>query len=192
MKNSFLTIVALGILALTLAACGSSGGSTPVPTTKVALTAYLFGNMSSTSATVTSVHASMKVPSGVFVDYSAPTGSISGTFPIRSRSMAISGPLAGSAATTSGTFNTATGTVELSLLNMPASNNTISALKSSSSGNGTEFATFYFKLATTDINTPFVPANETLTYNILQTDLTTQTSGAAARGAVLKFSTSYQ
>jgi hypothetical protein len=179
---------------MSLAACGGSGGDAAVPTTKVVLSAYLFGTMSSSTAKVTSVHASMKVPSGVFVNYSspAPSGYPANTYPLKSSAIAASGALPSASASTSGTYNTATGMIELSILNSPASNNTVPDLRSTSSGNGTEFAKLFFRLATTDINTPFLPASQALTYEILQTDLANQTSGTRARGCDLKFSTSYQ
>ena len=194
MKKNVLTIAACCFVALALSACGGGGGSAPpVPTTKVVLSAYLFGTMSSSTATVTTVHASMKVPSGVFADYSspAPAGYPASTYPIRSRSIVASGGLSPSVATTSGTYNTATGTIELSILNN-LTNNSIPSLKSSPTGNGTEFATLYFKLAVADSNVPFQPSNPSLTYDVLQTDLSSYTSGVRAKGCELRFNTTYQ
>lgn len=190
MKRILTHIATCSFLAMSLAACGGSGGDAPVPTTKVVLSAYLFGTMSSSTANVTSVHASMKVPSAVFADYSAPAGTISGTFPLRSRAIIPTGSLAGTTGA-SGTYNTQTGIVELSIYNL--NGNTIIPLRSSTNGSGTEFAKIYFKLATTDVNTPFSPLNQSLTYDILQSELSSQLNASVpARGCELKFSTSYQ
>jgi len=198
MKRSVRIILSGSVIMLAVSACGGGGGggSAPpaVPTTKAVLSAYLFGTMSSSSAMVGSVDVSMKVPSGIFVDYSspAPFGSPANTFPLRSGSIVPSGPLLNSSAMTSGSYNTQSGMLQFSILNTPASNNSMATLRGGINGNGIEFAKLYFKLATADANVSFQPANQSLTYAIKQTDLISQTSGVPAHGCELKFSTTYQ
>jgi hypothetical protein len=77
-------------------------------------------------------------------------------------------------------------------MNNPAPNNTIASLRSSIAENGNEFAKLYFNLATADSNVPFQASSQSLSYDIKQTDLATQTSGDRAKGCELKFSTTYQ
>ena len=136
----------------------------------------------------------MKVPSGVYAMYSspAPAGYPANTFPLRSNAMVTSGVLANTAASISGTYNTQTGIVSLYLLNNLGANNSIATLRSSSTGSGTEFATLYFTLASPGTTVSFNPSDQSLTYNVQQTDLATQTSGVTAKGCQLKFSTTYQ
>jgi hypothetical protein len=200
MKNPFVTVIALSIAILPLSACGGGGGggggsaAPPATTSKVVISAYLFGTMSSSTATVTTIEASMKVPSGVYAMYSspAPAGYPANLFPLRSNAAVTSGKLANSAASISGTYNTQTGIVSLQLLNNPAANNSIATLQSSSTGSGNEFATLYFTLASPGTTVPFIPSDQALTYSVQQTDLSAQTSGVPAKGCQLKFSTTYQ
>jgi hypothetical protein len=194
MKKIIVPMAFFCCIALTMSACGG-GGSSPAPTTKVVLKAFLFGTMSSATANVTTVHASMKVPSGVFVNYStpAPSGYPPNTYNIRSGSITPSGALLNNtAAMVSGTYNTSTFMIDLQFLNAPTSG--IPNLKSSPIGNGTEFATLYFKLAATDSNTPFDTSNPSvdLKYDIEQSDLSILSSGVPAKGCTLKFTTTYQ
>lgn len=188
-----INIVTCSIIALTLSACGGGGGSTPpVPTSKVILSAYLFGTMSSSTAQVTAIDVSVKVPFGVLVNYSSPLPKDPGQhiFPLRSGSISFSGTLLNSPTNAiSGSYDDSNGLIAFSIP-IPLNNNTISTLKSSSIGNGTEFAKLYFKLASADSNIPFQPLNSGLTYSIKQTD--PPSFDVPARGCELKFSTSYQ
>jgi hypothetical protein len=194
MKKHLMTLLSYCFVAISLSACGGGGGGSapPVPTTKVVLSAYLFGTMSSSTANVTAIDATVKVPFGVLVNYSSPVPANpqQHVFPLRSGAITFSGALSNSTTNAiSGSYNDSTGVVAFSIP-IPLSNSSIPALRSSINGYGTEFAKLYFKLATADSNTPFQPSNTDLTYFIKQTD--PPSFDVPARGCELKFNALYQ
>jgi hypothetical protein len=138
MKNTkVVTVIGImGILAtlgsLTLSGCGGGGGGgVAKQTTKL----YLFGSMSSNSIIAT-VTTSVAVPN--FIDYSAPSKTAKGIFPLRSRVLAASGPVLVSDITGS-TYDNNTGKLTVILVNGGFLN--MSSSTTRNSGKGTEIAT---------------------------------------------------
>ena len=194
MRKNIVRLITGCFITLSLSACGGGGGgsSPPVPTTKVVLSAFLFGTMSSSTAKVTAIDAAIKVPLGIFANYSAPVplDPQQHIFPLRSGSITFSGLLLNSPTDLiSGSYNTQTGIIKFSMP-IPLANNSIPDLKSSTVGNGTEFAKIYFKLAAADSNIPFQPSSSDLVYEIKQSDLTS--FDVPTKRYELKFSASYQ
>jgi hypothetical protein len=144
--KKFPSMIMIGALsALALGGCGGGGGgggATLVLPTKAVTTVYLFGNMSSNS-TVASVQTSMTLPSGVLVNYTSPPGQ-PGVWPLKSGVVQASGPT--KVSLVSGSFDTVSRKLEISLVNGAFAN--ISASTTTNGGKGTEMATVNFTLKT--------------------------------------------
>jgi hypothetical protein len=143
MRKEFVVLAAAAMVAALMAGCGGGGGGgSSAPATKGAAKLFLFGAMS-TSSRVAAVQTTLPVPSGVMLNYStpAPAGYPANTYPLRGGSLMPSGPVQVAASDLSGTYNTSTGLLSVSLLN----SNRV-ALKSSTLGMGTEVATVSFRL----------------------------------------------
>ncbi|MCM0084514.1 hypothetical protein L4X63_23335 [Geomonas sp. Red32] len=143
MKITVAALVALWA-AVTLTGCGGGGGAAAGPVTTGVTKVQLFGNMS-TNCTVGSVQTTMQVPSGVLVNYSSPAPSNypAHTFPLKSGAVVPSGPVRFQQSDISGTYNTQTMQLTVSMVNSAGSN-----ITSSTTGSGQEIATIMFKLAT--------------------------------------------
>lgn len=148
--KKYATALALFSLTTILGACGGGGGaSSPSgPVTQAVAKAYVFGAMS-TNSKITNLQTSFICPTGVLANYStpAPSGFPANVYPLRGGSVVPSGPVQVAPSDISGTYNTATGEVTVSLLNSPF-NGGPKDLRSSKVGDGTEIAAVVFKLAT--------------------------------------------
>jgi hypothetical protein len=134
---------ALTILtALSLSGCGSGGGGSSSPPTKAVAAVYLFGNMS-TNSKVAAIQSTFVVPTGILVNYSspAPPGYLANTYPLRSGTIVPSGPVALTAAEITGSYNTASGKITISMVNQNGLD-----MRSSSIGPGTEIASIIYNL----------------------------------------------
>jgi hypothetical protein len=143
MKREFLGLASAALFAALAAGCGGGGGgggSTTV--TGATAKVLLFGSMSSSSR-VAAVQTTLPVPSGVLVNYSspAPAGYPANTYPLRGGSIIPSGAVHVAASDLSGSYNTSTGLLSVSLLN----SNRV-PLKSSNVAMGAEIAAISFKL----------------------------------------------
>lgn len=200
MKTHAMTAVIWAFSALTLTGCGGGaggsgtgggggggGGSTPPVAAKAVTKVNLFGAMSSSSKIAT-VQTTMTVPSGIMVNYSSPPGATAGIFPLRSGFAVPSGPVKVAANDISGTFDTASRNLTISLLNNPSSPLN---LQSSTTGNGAEIATINFTLASPGVTTP-LPA-EDLAVTVGQDRSTLQNINVGyLSGCKVNFSTTYQ
>jgi hypothetical protein len=175
---------------LILAGCGGGeNNSVATPATKAVTAVYLFGNMSSTSK-ITSVQTSLTVPSGLLVNYSspAPAGYPANTYPLKSGFAVPSGPVRVAEADITGTFNTTTRNLSIYLLNQGGI-----ALKSGSTGNGTEIARINYQLAAAGV-IPTLPSPWEDSAVIVGQELATLPTPSATflPGCKLNFLTTYQ
>lgn len=154
MKKQVLAAIIWTFSTLALTGCGG-GGSAPPAAVKATTKVFLFGAMSSNSRIAT-VQTTMTVPSGVMVNYSSPPGAVSGTFPLRGGFAVPSGPVKVSATDISGTFDTASRQLTVSLINRGRLD-----LASNTTGNGAEIAALNFTLAAPDTK-PGMPAQDPL------------------------------
>jgi hypothetical protein len=190
MKKYLLAAVISGVASIFLSGCGGGGGgsSTPAPAakSKAVTKAYLFGAMSSSSIIAT-VQTSMVVPSGVLVNYTSASGATSGVFPLKSGVLVPSGTVKVAANDLSGTFDTASRKLAITMVNAT----TRASLQSSATGSGTEFATINFTLATPG-TTPALPTSDPTA--VISQDR--QSSGAPSvgylSGCILNFTTTFQ
>jgi len=174
-----------------MAGCGGGGGGGGVaaPVTRAAAQVLLFGSMSSSSK-VAAVQTSFVVPSGVLVNYSspAPAGYPANTYPLKSGSVVPAGPVQVAASDLTGSYDTATGTLSISLLNSGRV-----ALKSTTSGLGQEIAQVNFKLVTPGVlpslPTPWQDAQVTVWQELATTPVV---SVVTLPGFKLNLSASYQ
>lgn len=151
MKNLFLNSAAIFALSIILTGCGET--TADPPKTRAATTVYLFGAMSSSSK-VASIETDFTVPDGIMVNYSSPPGVTNGKFPLRSGSIVPSGPVKFSQNDiTSAEYNTSDRKLSIKILNTPDLSNAgiTKNIRSSTTDNGVEVATIYFKLATADV-----------------------------------------
>lgn len=140
MKKYVKAAILSAFSALALTGCGGGGGGGGP--SAVATKLYLFGNMSS-NFNVAEVTSSITAPA--FADYSAPTRSATGIFPLRSGVLAASGPVHASLA--SGTFDTVSKKLTISLVNGTFLN--MSSSTARNNGKGTEIATLVTSPGTT-------------------------------------------
>ncbi|MBJ6727649.1 hypothetical protein [Geomesophilobacter sediminis] len=138
-------------LAAIMSGCGGGGGGSSAPASKAVTTVYLFGNMT-TSAWVATVDTSFKLPNGVLANVSTASGVTSGNLPLYSASFVPSGPVVLPASNFSGTYNTSTGLVRVSMINNGGLN-----VRMNSVGNGIEIGKIIFKLPTAG-STPTLPS----------------------------------
>ncbi len=158
MKRVVITLLCILSTAL-MSGCGGGGGSSVGPTTKATTKMFLFGAMSSntrfgvysSSGKIASVQTSMTVPSGIMVNYSspAPAGYPANSFPLRKGFVVPSGPVRVAATDFTGTFDTSSRILTISLVNLERA-----LLKSTTVGNGAEIATINFTLASPGVEPP--------------------------------------
>ena len=158
MKNLFYNGVAVLSLSLFLAGCGGGGGGSTPDNTKGSAKLFLYGTMSS-ARKVATLHAEIKVPDGVMLNYSSPPGG-QGKFALRSGVIIPSG--SGSEVFSTNDIKTADfrvsdRTLLLDFVNLPVSpTEPRKDIRSGTTGSGVEFATINFKLATAN-SSPALP-----------------------------------
>lgn len=146
MKKQIKFFLLLSSLAF-MAGCGGGGGGGGGPATQAVTTVVLFGQMSSVSnSKIDSVQASLTVPTGVFVNYTAAPNAPDGTYPMRNGFAVASGLVKASGI--SGTYNTATRLLTVSLQNSANPKVALQSYTSARGGafKGAEVAKMTFKL----------------------------------------------
>lgn len=151
-------------LTLTLTGCGGGGGGGSAPVTKAVAKLYLFGNMSSpasfgnmsSNAKIATVRTTMTVPSGVMLNYSSAPGATSGLCILRKGVIVPSGKVQVSAAD----FNLSTFDIASRILTVNMVNNGRVQLKSSTTGNGVEFAALNLTLAAPGVTPSAIPLED--------------------------------
>lgn len=141
-KNDLaMVIVIIGVTGfMALAGCGGGGGGGGP--SKLVTKMYLFGTMSSNTY-IASVFSNISAPN--FKDYSAPSNTANGVFPLRNGVLAASGPIKMSQV--DGTYDTVSKKLRINLVNGVFDN--LSSSTTKNSGKGTEIATLIMKLGTT-------------------------------------------
>lgn len=192
MKNLFNNVAAVLALSLFLAGCGGGGGSTP-NNTKGSAKLFLYGTMSS-ARKVATLHAEIKVPDGVMLNYSSPPGG-QGKYALRSGVIIPSG--SGSEIFSANDLVTADyrvsdRTLFIDFVNLPLSTTQPRKdIRSGTIGNGVEFATINFRLATAN-SAPALPAPGLETILIVGNEKDGTFLGATyANGLTLNFVTSF-
>ena len=186
MKKYVIAAIIGAFSALTLSGCGGGGGGggTPPTATKAISTVYLFNAISSNR--IATVQTTITVPSGVMVNYSSPPGAISGIFPLRSGFVVPSGPVRISATDISGNYDTSSGTLLISMVNIERAD-----LRSGKIGSGTEIAQINFKLVTPGV-LPVLPTPWQYTLVVGQESSPTDPRPTVMSGCNLNFATTYQ
>jgi hypothetical protein len=159
---------------LTLAGCGGGGGGGgPAAVTKAATKAYLFGNMSSpasfgnlsSSGKIASIQTSMAIPTTeAMVNYSSAPGATSGLCVTRANAVAGNCLLrdgvivpSGKVLVSASDFVASTYDIASKTLTIRMTNFGRVPLKSSITGNGTEFATINLTLVKAGVTPSTMP-----------------------------------
>lgn len=145
MKRYAIALAFVAGLTLPLSGCGGGGGGGGGgPATKATAKVSVFGAISS-SCRIASIGTTLTVPSGILVNYSspAPAGYPPHTYPVRGSALVPSGPVQVDRSEITGTFNTSTNLLTVSLVN-----GSRLLLRGSTIGDGTEVAQVIFGLAT--------------------------------------------
>lgn len=198
--------IGVALTALAVAGCGGGGGggggAAPAALTRATTKLYLFGTMSSsgkfnnisTSSTIATVSAKLNVPSGVLINYSSAPGATSGLCDLRPGVLVPSGPVQVASNSLTGTYDIASRTLTVSLLNWPGQNQV--ALKNSTSGPGAEIATINFSLVTPGVTPSSMPLQDlspTVGQNRqLLTHPPTTLDNSYLTGSTVNFATTYQ
>jgi len=207
MKNYFATGVMISAFAvLTLAGCGGGGGGGGAASvTKVVTKAYLFGNMSSpasfgnlsSSGKIATIQTSMAIPTTeVMVNYSTTPGATSGVCVMRANAVAGQCILrdnvivpSGKVLVSTSDFVASTYDIASKILTVRMTNFGRAPLKSSATGNGTEFATINLTLVKAGVTPSTMPVIDLVpTIGEELPDLST----AFLTGRKVNFVTTYQ
>ncbi|KAB0666248.1 hypothetical protein F6V25_07195 [Oryzomonas japonica] len=161
MKNHIISTIICTISFLTLAACGGGGGGGQ--TTQAVTTLYLFGQMSSTTnSKIDSIQTSFVVPTGVLVNYTSAPGAPAGNYPVRAGFAVPSGPIKVAASDISGTYNTGSRLLTISLQNVANPKLALQSYTTAKNGatiKGAEVAKVTLKLVTPG-STPTYPSQD--------------------------------
>lgn len=183
MKKYITTTLICLFSALTLAGCGGGGGGSG-PTTKATTKVYLFGNITSAEKIVATVKTSINLPSGVLVNYSSAPGATTGLYKLRKGVIVPSGPvLVSDSDFDSSSYDLASRVLTINLINFSRV-----SLKSGSTGDGKEFATINFSLATAGTLPTSMPLKDSLA-EVSQDSLSNP--GAIPAAGVTNFITTY-
>lgn len=189
MKKYVATTVIFVFSALALVGCGGGGGGgggAPLPVSKATTKAYLFGNITAAGKVVATVKTTMNIPGGVMVNYSSAPGATTGLCILRKGVIVPSGEAKLSASDFAGSSYDLTSRV----LTLNLINNSRTAFNSGSSGNGKEFATINFTLATPGSPPSSMPSKDGLAEVGQEILLTHDTSYPV--GSATNFATTYQ
>ncbi|AJE03775.1 hypothetical protein [Geobacter pickeringii] len=207
MEKYISAAIGVALTALAVTGCGGGGGggggaAAPAAVTRATTKVYLFGTMSSsgkfnnisTTSTIATVSTKLNVPSGVLVNYSSAPGATSGLCILRPGVLVPSGPVRVATTDLTGTYDIASRTLTVSLINSPGQNQV--ALKTSSTGTGAEIATINFSLATAGVTPSSMPLQDLSPsvgqYRQLLTHPPTTLDNIYLTGDTVNFATTYQ